>query len=74
MNTFAWVFSVPCLTKSHNVKQSKESFKPLNLVIQIDESKIKSHLGKVVHQTVEETLNDLLDAEADRLCTARRYE
>jgi putative transposase len=28
----------------------------------------------VVRGTVEETLNALLDAEADRLCNAQRYE
>ena len=28
----------------------------------------------MVRSTVEETLNALLDAEADRLCQARRYE
>src|SRR5437773_3221302 len=33
-----------------------------------------SHLDRVVRSTVEETLNALLDAEADRLCNAQRYE
>jgi transposase-like protein len=35
---------------------------------------IKSHLNCVVRGSVEETLNALLDAEADRLCNAQRYE
>jgi putative transposase len=43
-------------------------------VIQIDEAKIQEHLGEVVRSTVEETLNAMLDAEADRLCRAERYE
>ena len=43
-------------------------------IIKIDEQVIKSHLGEVVRGTVEETLNALLDAEADRLCNAQRYE
>ena len=30
----------------------------------------KSHLDRVVHGSVEETLNALLDAEADRLCNS----
>jgi transposase-like protein len=30
--------------------------------------------GEMVRGTVEETLNALLDAEADRLCNAQRYE
>lgn len=48
--------------------------KKLNNVIQIDESRIQQHLGELVRGTVEETLNQLLDAEADRLCNASRYE
>src|SRR4029450_7614088 len=40
----------------------------------IDDERIKSHLDRVVRGTVEETLNALLDAEADRLCNAHRYE
>ncbi|HQO21290.1 MAG TPA: transposase [Acidobacteriota bacterium] len=43
-------------------------------VIRIDEQRIKSHLGEIVRDTVEETLNGLLDAEADDLCGAKRYE
>jgi transposase-like protein len=31
-------------------------------------------LNAVVRETVEQTLNSLLDAEADSLCGARRYE
>jgi putative transposase len=46
----------------------------LSQVIQIDEGKIQEHLGEVVRNTVEETLNAMLDAEADRLCRAERYE
>src|ERR1700739_3703239 len=36
--------------------------------------RIQEHLGEVVRSTVEETLNAMLDAEADRLCRAERYE
>ncbi len=43
-------------------------------VVQIDEERIKGHLDRVVRSSVEETLNGLLDAEADRLCNAGRYE
>lgn len=43
-------------------------------IIQIDEDKIKRHLGELVRGSVQETLNALLDAEADRLCNAKRYE
>ncbi|MBM3548226.1 MAG: IS256 family transposase, partial [Alphaproteobacteria bacterium] len=39
-------------------------------VIQIDEARIRDHLGEMVRGTVEETLNALLASEADRLCGA----
>ncbi|MFQ5533836.1 MAG: transposase [Sphingomonadales bacterium] len=46
----------------------------LSNVIRIDDERIQDHLGKVVRNTVEETLNALLDAEADALAGAGRYE
>ena len=46
----------------------------LGNVVTIDDERIKSHLDRVVRGSVEETLNALLDAEADRLCNAERYE
>jgi putative transposase len=48
--------------------------KNLGKVIQIDENQIREHLGELVRGSVEETLNKLLDAEADKLCNAARYE
>jgi hypothetical protein len=39
----------------------------------IDDDRIKSRLDRIVRDGVEETLNALLDAEADRLCNAQRY-
>jgi transposase-like protein len=46
----------------------------LDKVIQIDQAQIQAHLSEMVRGSVEETLNAMLDAEADRLCQARRYE
>ncbi len=46
----------------------------LGPVVQIDEGRIQAHLDGVVRSTVEEALNALLDAEADHLCGARKYE
>jgi len=43
-------------------------------VIRIEEGKSQEHLDGVVRASVEKTLNRLLDAEADELCRARRYE
>jgi putative transposase len=55
------------MTKKHcTSKRSK--------IIQIDEESIKEHLGEIVKGTVQETLNTLLDEEAERLCNAKRYE
>jgi putative transposase len=46
----------------------------LDKVIRIDEAQVQAHLSEMVRSSVEETLNALLDAEADRLCQAQRYE
>ncbi len=43
-------------------------------IIEIHEEKIKEHLGEFVRDTVEETLNAMLDAEAEALCNAQKYE
>jgi len=51
-----------------------EKPKGMGKVIQIDEARIRDHLGEMVRGTVEEALNAMLDAEADRLCGAGRYE
>ncbi len=52
----------------------EDNTKALSNVIRIDDERIQDHLGKIVRGSVEETLNALLDAEADRLCKAERYE
>src|SRR5271154_3204789 len=43
-------------------------------VIRIEEEKLRSHVDGVVRDSVEQTLNGLLEAEADELCGAQRYE
>jgi putative transposase len=43
-------------------------------IIRIEQEQLTRHLDQVVRGTVEETLNALLDAEADKLCQAGRYE
>ncbi len=42
--------------------------------IKIDQEEINNHLGEFVRQSVEETLNALLEAEADALCGAEKYQ
>jgi putative transposase len=43
-------------------------------IIRIEQDQLNRHLDKVVRGTVEQTINALLDAEADRLCQAGRYQ
>ena len=43
-------------------------------IIQLNQAEIKSQLGDLVRQSVEETLNAMLDAEADQITQAHRYE
>ncbi len=43
-------------------------------IVQINESEVKNHLSEMVRSTVEETLNTMLDQEADEICGAKRYE
>lgn len=43
-------------------------------VIQVDENELKKNLSELVRGSVEDTLNSLLDAEADKLCQASKYE
>ncbi len=43
-------------------------------IIQIDEARVRDHLAEIVRGSVEETLNTMLQKEADELCQARRYE
>jgi putative transposase len=43
-------------------------------IIQFNESAIQGHLSEMVRHSVEETLNQMLEAEADRLCNAEKYQ
>ena len=43
-------------------------------VIKIDEAQLRGHVDAVVRSSVEATLNAMLDAEADHLAGAKRYE
>ena len=50
---------------------TKESYRKKLSVIAVDEQQLRSHVSEVVRQSVEETRNGLLEAEADALCQAR---
>ena len=55
------------------MKEENEG-RPMGQVIKIDEARIRDYLGEMVRGKVEETLNAMLDAEADELCGAGRYQ
>lgn len=59
----------------HNTKPARTNKEAkTGQIIRIEQEQLNKHLDKVVKGTVERTLNELLDAEADRLCQAGRYE
>lgn len=43
-------------------------------IIEINEARVQGHLDEMVRSTVEETLNGMLEAEAEQLVGAGRYE
>ena len=43
-------------------------------IITLNEQTLKNQLGELVRASVEETLNKMLDAEADQLANAGKYE
>jgi transposase-like protein len=52
----------------------KDTTQGAGKLVQVDETEVRNHLHEVVRGTVEETLNAMLQAEADQLCNAKRYE
>ena len=60
-------------TTEEATTMSKDT-RTLGKIVKIDEARIQDHLGELVCGTVEETLNAMLDAEADALCGVQRYE
>ena len=55
-----------------NVMQKNE--KSISGAIKIDEKESGDHLNQLVRQSVEDTINSLLDAEADAICNATRQQ
>jgi len=46
----------------------------MDKIVSVNEEMIQKQLGKMVRETVEDTLNKFLDLEADWICNAQRYE
>ncbi len=55
-------------------RTSVQEHEDLSPIIKIDAAKVSGHLNDPVRKTVAETLNGMLDAEAQEMCQARRYE
>ncbi|MCH5277350.1 MAG: transposase [Desulfovibrionaceae bacterium] len=53
---------------------SRDSGKKEAAVIQVNEGELRQHVSKIVRESLEDTLNAMLEAEADTLCQARWYE
>jgi len=52
----------------------KDTAEGLKDAIRVDTAELRGHVDAVVRSSVEETLNALLQAEADQICKAGRYE
>jgi len=53
---------------------SAEGDQDFGKILKIDEGKVREHIDSMVRGSVEDTLNAMLDAEAEELCGAKRYE
>ena len=53
---------------------AQETKNAISGAIKIDEKELNSHLDDMVRKSVEDTLNALLNAEADAICNAGRYQ
>jgi transposase-like protein len=51
-----------------------DTTKGLKGTIRVDEQQLQGHVNEVVRSSVEDTLNAMLEAEADQLVRAQRYE
>ena len=55
-----------------NVAQKNE--KSISGAIKVNEKEVMEHLDGLVRKSVEDTLNTLLNEEADAICNAGRYQ
>ena len=55
-----------------NVAQETE--KTIAGAIKVDEKEVMDHLDGLVRRSVEDTINELLNSEADAICNASRYQ
>src|SRR5688572_4004380 len=62
------------LTREVSEGNGHKETEALKGALVVDTDKVRGHLDEVVRSTVEETLNAMLDAEADRVAGAGKYE
>ena len=55
-------------------KVAQETEKSTVNAIKINEKEVGDYLNRLVRQSLEDTINSLLDAEADAICNAGRYQ
>ena len=65
---------MPAVKLSYHTKPTEEAIAMSDNIIQLNEDLIKNNLKDLVRNSVEETLNALLDHEADELVNADKYE
>jgi putative transposase len=53
---------------------AEDTAEGLKDAIRVNDGQLRGHIDEVVRSSVEETLNALLQAEADQICKAGRYE
>jgi len=61
-------------TQSEATTMAEDNIVALKGAIQVNEQELRGHIDEPVRSSVEETLNALLDAEAESQCGAKRYE
>ena len=50
---------------------AEDTAEPLKDAIRVDQGQLRGHIDEVLRSSVEETLNGLLQAEADQICGRR---
>ena len=53
---------------------AEDTAEGLKDAIRVNDGQLRGHIDEVVRSSVEETLNALLQAEADQICKACRFE
>ena len=57
-----------------NRRRSAENEKSISGAIKVNKKEVMEHLDGLVRKSVEDTLNTLLNEEADAICNAGRYQ